>query len=116
MENSQTNQIDQPDIRQAPQWAECLSLYGWKSIKTSSGIDMEVLNNPLGGFIKVQKPNNITKSDLEEVERIAREKKTQLMIVEPSLTQDMPLLYDNGFVKSNFFLTPVKTIVLDLEK
>ncbi|HSX39593.1 MAG TPA: hypothetical protein VLI92_03315, partial [Candidatus Saccharimonadales bacterium] len=80
------------------------------------GIDVEVLHNPLGGFIKVQKPDQVTPQDLEEIEKIAAEQKALLMIIEPSLAQNLDQLYSAGFVKSNFFLTPVKTLILDLQK
>ena len=53
MENPQRSQID---IRQSQEWASCLELYGWKSLRTSNGNNIEILNTKIGGFVKIQKP------------------------------------------------------------
>jgi len=111
MDTSKTNQID---LRQSQEWAVSLEMYGWKSVRTLDGVNIEIIANPIGSFAKVQKPHNLSLAELEEIERLAKEYKALLVIIEPGAGQDLEVLSQAGFVRSTYFLTPVKTLVLNL--
>lgn len=104
------------DIRQSPQWAECLNMYGWKSIRTSRNINVEVLKTPLGGFVKVQKPCVLISSDLIELDSIAKEYKALFLKLEPDAAQQLGVLAEHGYSSSAFILTPSATIRIHLKK
>ena len=113
MDNSQINEID---LRQSPQWAECLKLYGWKSLETSAGIRMQLMSNLMGGLVKVQKPANLCAEDLVEIETLAKKHRSLLVLIEPSQNQNMEVLKSAGYFTSGFILTPAKTLIIDLQK
>lgn len=113
---SDVAQMIEHDIRQANQWAESLKLYGWKSFKTTAGINVFIMNTFLGGFAKLQKPAPFDKQGLKEIEAICKKNHALFLKVEPSLGQDIKLLEDSRYKVSREILSPTKTIYIDLLK
>lgn len=104
------------DVRQSPQWSKFLETLGWKSFRTSRGINIQIRKSVFGALVKLQKPNPFNKSDLNEIENICREQKAMFIKIEPYLGQDIDLLTDAGFEISWFPMTPTATYFINLEK
>lgn len=104
------------DLRQSESWAEYLKTVGWRSVRTSNNTNIEFRKFPLGSLVKIQRPKNLNKKELDEIEKICRENKALFTKIEPSLNQKISILKDNNFFKSNFPLLPPSTIFIDLTK
>ena len=102
------------DIRQSPEWLLYLEFLGWEKIETSNGVRAALMDNKLGKAIKVQRPEKVVSSDLEEIEKVALERKISMIKVEPSLNQDLKILEDAGFIPQGSPLSPPTTIFIDL--
>jgi lipid II:glycine glycyltransferase (peptidoglycan interpeptide bridge formation enzyme) len=104
------------DVRQCDAWGKYLNSIGWKTIRTSGGILMAIKKLLFFSLIKIQKPTNVTKEDLEEIERIAKKENYFLIKLEPFLGQDEKIISDAGYSKSNTPLSVPSTMVIDLDK
>lgn len=111
MENSELNKI--VDLRQSPGWISFLEFLGWKCFKTSDGVNVAVMKSFLGNVAKVQRPKNLTREDLAEIDDICLRERVMLVKVEPSLGQDLSLMDEFGFSKSSQPLSPPSTIIID---
>lgn len=113
MENTQFNQID---IRQSDNWAKYLEYLGWNSIRTSSGINVEIRKAGAMSVAKIQRPKVLFKNDLEEIDDICNKKGVAFLKLEPSLDQDINLLTEFNFKPTLAYLTPPTTVYIDLTK
>jgi len=118
METTQSNRIDKiTDVRQSPAWGEMLKFYGWKLYYTSSGIMVAILKIPLlGSMIKVQRPKNVTKQDMEEIMEMCKKHRALFIKIDPFINQDLKIIRDYGFSQSTFPLCPTKTMFINLEE
>jgi len=104
------------DVRQSPQWSNFLETLGWKSFRTSKGINIQIRKSVFGALVKIQKPNPFDKDDLNEIENICQKQKATFIKIEPYFGQDIDLLKDAGFEISWFPMTPTATYFINLEK
>ena len=104
------------DVRQSPQWSSFLETLGWKSFRTSKGINIQIRKSVFGALVKIQKPNPFDKDDLNEIEKICRKQKAIFIKIEPYFGQDTDLLKNTGFEVSWFPMTPTATYFINLEK
>lgn len=97
------------DIRATKQWGLYLKTLSWKSIGA-------IRIRPLLFFsiIKLQRPLEITKTTLKEIDKQAKKHKALFVKVEPSNEKQALLLKENGYKKDNWPLVPPKTIFIDL--
>ncbi len=117
METTQSNRLEKiKDVRQSPAWGEMLKYYGWKLYYTSSGVMVAVMKVPLlGSLIKVQRPKNLTKTDMDEISDLCKKHRALFIKIDPFVNQDIQLLRDYGFIQSSFPLCPTKTMFINLE-
>lgn len=103
------------DIRQCPNWAKYFETLGWKTYKTSGSIQIHIIKTLLGSLAKIQRPKNVTKQDLEEIDRICGENKTLFVKIELNVGQDESIFDEMGYGKSYFPLVPPSTMYIDME-
>jgi lipid II:glycine glycyltransferase (peptidoglycan interpeptide bridge formation enzyme) len=108
--------IPSQDIRQSDNWADYLKMYKWTSHRTKCGASIYVIKSFLGTFVKIQRPNPLTKEDFDEIEDYCRSQKALFIKIEPFTGQDVMLLEDRGYVKSNAPMSPPSTYYIDLTK
>ncbi|HPD73885.1 MAG TPA: peptidoglycan bridge formation glycyltransferase FemA/FemB family protein [Patescibacteria group bacterium] len=104
------------DIRQSDKWAKYLGRMGWESHRTSSGINIYFHRTFLGTIIKIQKPLSVSKKDIKEIEDFCVKLKPLFIKIEPFIGQEIAVLEECGYVKSEVALTPPSTIYIDLTK
>src|SRR3972149_6129899 len=115
MENPKTNKV--VDLRQSPGWEGFLEFLGWKVFRTKNAeIAVAVRKSPFGSVSKVQRPKNVNSTDLAEIEEICKKERVMFTKLEPSLEQDLKVLEDFGYIRSNYPLTPPSTIFIDLRQ
>ncbi|MBT6401106.1 peptidoglycan bridge formation glycyltransferase FemA/FemB family protein [candidate division WWE3 bacterium] len=114
MENSKLHQIK--DVRQSEGWGKFLVWAGWLCERTKNNILVCSRQSPFGRLAKVQRPLNITKKDLKQIDQICKENKCSVLKLEPSLGQNLRVLEDAGYLKSFRPLLPPATIIIDLNK
>ncbi len=104
------------DIRQSEQWAQYLAFLGWQSIRTSTGINIELIPFGLGKIAKVQRPWELNPTDLQEIAQVCKNNKALFVKLEPNLEQNMEVLTANGYIMPAVPLTPPSTIFIELQK
>jgi hypothetical protein len=104
------------DIRQCTAWLEYLKVFGWKNASTTNGVKLAFMQMPLGKFAKIQRAHNITRADINEIQEMARKFKFSFIKVEPSLSQQLGELDENGFRVSKGFMSPPSTLFIDLQQ
>lgn len=104
------------DPRQSDNWAKYLEFLGWSHKRTRSGVLISYRKMPIGALVKIQRPQPLGKSDLEEIEEVCREIKAFFIKIEPNIGQDEDVLDKLGYEKSRFPLVPTKTMIVDLKK
>ncbi len=104
------------DIRQSDKWAKYLERMGWESYRTSTGINIYFHRTFLGTIIKIQKPSKVDENDITEIEEFCTKLKPLFIKIEPFIGQDVMVLEQSGYVKSDVPLTPPSTIYIDLTK
>jgi lipid II:glycine glycyltransferase (peptidoglycan interpeptide bridge formation enzyme) len=114
VKNTKVKTITISDIRQSENWAKYLEWLGWRSFRTSGGVNVEVMKTPVGGLIKIQRPKHLNKKDLDEVEKIRRENKAMFVKIEPLLGQNLSVFEKNDYTLSVSPLAPPSTIYIDL--
>lgn len=108
--------MNYPSFRQSPQWEHFMRFLKWEAVKLPSGDNAFFLKSPLGTVCKIQRPNQLSQANLENLDKIAMQKKALFIKLEPNLTQDISLLAQNGYIPTEFPLAPPKTMLLDLTK
>jgi len=108
--------IPKVDIRQSENWAEYLHSLNWDSHKTSSGMNIEYTKTFLGGIVKIQRPSILEKKDLVEIETFCKGIKPLFIKIEPFIGQDVRVLEEAGYIKSDVPMIPPSTIYIDLTK
>ena len=103
------------DIRQTDEWASYLKSIGWKSERTSNGTLVNFRKFPFGHLVKIQRPPQLKKKDLDEIEGLCAEKKALFIKIEPNFGQNVELLEDRGYRTSLFPLIPTKTMFIHLD-
>ncbi|HET7713675.1 MAG TPA: peptidoglycan bridge formation glycyltransferase FemA/FemB family protein [Patescibacteria group bacterium] len=101
------------DIRQSPGFAKYMASLGWQ-VDQIGGVVIYSKNIPIvGTLIKIQRPN--LPLPLEEIDRLAQEKKAFLVKVEPNLLLDgfNPQIM-GGFRKDSSPILPTRSIWIDL--
>jgi hypothetical protein len=83
MEVSQIKKKLMKDLRQSTKWSKYLESIGWKSISIQGNF---VFLKKIGFFslIKIQRPENISKEFLNEVDELSRKEKGLFIKLEPS--------------------------------
>ena len=122
MEDSKIYKIDElphldfsyQDLRQAENWAKYLATLGWKSVRTPSNINVEIINTNFMSVAKVQRPCPLSQEQLLEIDRVCLENKVAFVKLEPHIQQDLGLLREMGYTASGFPLIPPSTMYLDL--
>lgn len=112
MENAEITQVE--DLRQSPKWGEYLAWLGWKSVRTTRDINVEILKTLVGGLAKVQRPKVLTEEDLEEIKKICFGYKPLFIKIEPNYFQEVEVLEKNKYKKSFSPLAPPSTMYIDL--
>jgi lipid II:glycine glycyltransferase (peptidoglycan interpeptide bridge formation enzyme) len=74
------------------------------------------MQSRLGNVVKVQRPKDLVKQDLEEIEQKALENKAALVKIEPDIEQDLRILEEEGYITNVSPLCPPSTIFIDLKK
>lgn len=116
MENTKSFKIDQ-DIRQSDGWCSFLKKIGWEQELLQGDIKVNFRSLvKLGSLAKVQRPRKLLKSDLVELEKIAAKKNTLFILIEPGIDQDIHDLHKMGYAFSSQYLSPTKTVLIDLAK
>ena len=109
----ETGQIT--DIRQSPGFAKFMVTIGWEETKIGS-LNVFSKKIPLFGYvIRIVRPN--LPLPLEEIDRLAQQKKALLVKIEPNLLEtnsSAPIL--GSFVKDHQPILPTKTIWIDLSQ
>ncbi len=105
-------QID--DLRQSQKWGEYLAWLGWKSVVTSSGVNLEILSTKIGAMVKIQRPHALSQAELDEINKICLENKALFIKLEPTYYQDTETLVNTGYKKSYSPLSPPSTMYIDL--
>jgi lipid II:glycine glycyltransferase (peptidoglycan interpeptide bridge formation enzyme) len=117
MEASKNSQIKTVlDIRQSEKWAGYLGWLKWKSVKTNSNVNVEVMKMGLGSVVKVQRPHLLYDKDFEEIEKVSKENKAIFIKIESMQGQDVDIFKKYGYLPSIFPLAPPSTIYIDLTK
>jgi lipid II:glycine glycyltransferase (peptidoglycan interpeptide bridge formation enzyme) len=108
--------ISKVDIRQSENWAEYLHSLNWNSHRTSSGLNIEYIKSFLGGIVKIQRPALFDKKDLLEIETFCKGIRPLFIKMEPFFGQNLRILEEAGYVKSDVPMVPPSTIYIDLTK
>ena len=117
METSEYSEMKpETDIRQSDKWAQYLETLGWKSHRTSSGVNIYYRKTFLGGVVKIQKPSFITDADIEEIEKFCKSCRPIFIKIEPFIGQDVSVLEKRGYKTSDEPLTPPSTSYINLTK
>ena len=66
--------------------------------------------------MKVQRPQNLTKKTVEEIENFCMKKKALFVKIEPTTNKDISLLKDLGYTNSAYPLLAPTTLVINLQK
>lgn len=103
------------DLRQSALWSTYLQSLGWKTFLTKDGTKMQVLTKFRFTIAKAQRPNNLTKDLLNEIEQIAKNNNCFFILLEP-IENKNELLTKYGFKETKNFLLPPKTLLLNLKK
>jgi lipid II:glycine glycyltransferase (peptidoglycan interpeptide bridge formation enzyme) len=103
------------DIRQSENWAQYLSTLGWKSSRTDTGVSVALLNKFSITFAKIQRPLNLTQEKIESIEKIREAQNIHITKIEPADNTAAELLSEMGYMKTNDYLSPPRTIIIDLE-
>jgi lipid II:glycine glycyltransferase (peptidoglycan interpeptide bridge formation enzyme) len=115
MENTKTSKVKTiSDIRQSGEWADYLAWMGWKSFRTSGGVNVEIIKTKVGGIVKIQRPKLLNSADLKEIEKICRDNNALFIKIEPSHAQDLKVFKKHDYVPSLSPLAPPSTIYIDL--
>lgn len=104
------------DIRQSKEWGKHIAYWGWKTHKTSKGIQIYIKKDMLGTFAKLQRPQILTNKDLREIEDICKKEKSIYIKLEPNISQDTIILDEAGYKESDAPLAPPATLVINLTK
>lgn len=104
------------DIRQSDKWGKYLESMGWKSHRTSGGVNIYSRKSFIGTVVKIQKPKDLKKEDIDEIENHCHGLKPLFIKIEPFVGQDVSVLENRGYKKSFDPLTPPSTIYIDLTK
>lgn len=104
------------DIRQSENWAKHLQTLGWKSQRTKSNTNVEILDKYLIKIAKIQRPNKLDKEEIHNIEQMCTDQNVTIVKIEPKTNDEASILLDFGFIKTGDFLTPPKTIVIELKK
>lgn len=105
-----------PSYRQSEGWENFLSTLGWKTVKTSKGNKLFFLKSFIGNVNKTQRPNYLDKKELLEIDDIAKEYKSAFLKLELLYGQDETLVKEAGYKKTQFPLSPPKTLLINLSK
>ena len=107
-----------PNVRQSEAWKVYMESLIWKCPRISSGTIVNLFKTPLNffNFGKIQKPFNLSASDLKEIDDICIENRVKFMKLEPNSNQSVDEIYENGFIDSNMPLSPSVTAYTDLTK
>lgn len=103
------------DLRQSDLWAQYLQTLGWEIFYTKNKIKIYVHRKFGFSMAKVQRPNNLTTQALDEIKNIAMNQKCFFILLEP-VQENKKLFAKNGFIKTQNFSLPPKTLVLNLKK
>ncbi len=104
------------DLRQTAGWSEFLKTLGWKSYRTPSGINVEIIDTLFMKVGKVQRPLPMTGEQINEIDEVSKQHNLVFVKIEPHLRQDITLLKDSGYIDSFFPLIPPSTVFIDLTK
>jgi len=102
------------DLRQSPLWGDYLAHFGWKMLRTKSGVALSVRPTFMGSLIKIQRPHALSKDDLDEIDLMAKAEKALVVKMEPSPGQDLDLLTKDGYIYSRFPQCPPSSVYINL--
>lgn len=114
MENSEINKII--DIRQSPEWGEYLKWLGWQKLSLDPCKNLYFLKLGFLTIAKMQRPSNLSRDDLQQLDDLAKIHKWAFVKLEPSLDQNLDDLHEADFKISSSPLSPPSTIFIDLVK
>lgn len=104
------------NLRQSDKWAQYLKHLDWNIEETSAGIKVAIRKTTFGNVSKIQRPKNISEQDMDEIEKICKDKKCVFIKIEPGTKQDEGILKARGYQVSKFPLSPPSTIYIDLSQ
>lgn len=117
MEGTQANKMKPIyDLRQSEGWQSFLTKLGWNTTRFSTGFMAAWRKVGFHSIVKIQKPAQLTETDLAEIDELAGKINALFIKIEPYFGQDVTLLQNHGYVYSTFPLTPTKTIYIHLTK
>lgn len=102
-------------IKQSKHWEQYFNSIGWKSFRTIKDILIVYRNTPFGNLAKVQRPVILNKNDLLEIDKKCIENNISFLKIELNEEQNLNILEEFGFIKSNSPLSPTSTIYINLE-
>ncbi|MBI2414411.1 hypothetical protein HYV31_01005 [candidate division WWE3 bacterium] len=106
--------MDYNDIRQSDNWSQYLQTYGWNSQRLSGGNVIRFNKFLFTKRASMQLPKPLNKTDLAEIERICRKNRALYLKITPNNTQDLDLLINSGYKKTNKIEIAPNTMLLDL--
>lgn len=104
------------DLRQTKEWGKYLEYLGWESVYLNSGVAVRIRRLGPVAVLKVQRPEVLDESDLQEILTIRKKYHGFLTKIEPLVgggTLNTPLR-KFGFRLDGWPLSVSKTIVIDL--
>lgn len=100
------------DIRQSKEFAQYLSLLGWKVNKINSVNYFKKKIFRIFTIIKIQRPEKI---DSSEINKLIKRSKLVQIIIEPKKQSQVPQIQKLGFSKTKSPYLPSKTLILNLK-
>lgn len=104
------------DIRQSDAWSNYLEMYGWNSLKLTSGPTLRITSYILSNRAQLLRPNILHEADLKEIDELCKKNGVLFIKISPSQKQDIRIFESFGYKKSNRIDLPPREMVLDLSK
>ncbi len=101
-------------VRQSEPWAEYLRYLKWEVVTTKAGIKVSLLKTFFGTLCKIQRPQPFIAKDLDEIEKLAKQRKVIFIKIEPGYGQEEKVLEMRDYRLSKFPLSPPSTMIIDL--
>jgi lipid II:glycine glycyltransferase (peptidoglycan interpeptide bridge formation enzyme) len=104
------------DPRQTTDWGLYLKHYGWENHSLKSGIRLSMTKSLFGTLIKVQRHNELSIEDTQEINGLSSKQSIAFIKFEPKFYSDVPILQEFGCVISRQPQSPPRTMLFDLTK
>lgn len=104
------------DIRQSDAWSSYLKMYGWNSLKLSSGSTLRITSYILSNRAQLLRPAILHEDDLKEIDALCKKNKVLFVKISPNQHQNTDIFKPFGYRKTkNIDLMP-NTMFIDISK